>query len=678
MLDIPRVAPKPFSAFDAASAIAPTMPRPQTGQQPSDQIALGDALPFDDTFNNAPFDIADGDPAIQLQGRDLQRFLYRFNMNLAVARQRMETIHADAETDRAVYRMLDREAEYDGAPAVTTPISANKADGELAHILDAIEQRPLFSVTADGFGEAAKEAADIAPIMEAYLEREINRGGSRELLTRGIARDAIQVGTAIVKLVMVQHPSGEWFAVPIDVYRLENAYFDRVYVPNLKNVTCAFEIRKPYYVLDEWAQQGLIDPIELEKIRTLKSERLTKTIEEKELNFDETSFAYQEENAVFKLYEGYMRFRPEGATRSQLYQVYWSDIYKTALSLRVNPVAAAFDHPPIGLARVGKQPGFLLGRSSIRRLNPVQQIADNAINNHLALNNLAANPPFLYRKASPFGKALIDHRLYPGQGIPVTGASNSQDDVKILQFPNPGYNLQDIEVAKQFADQATFTEESIGSSGATRKTFGQFRIEASKGVMRQRLDLGDIAYDVATIGTMIYAMMVAFKVKSEGVIEVGDNGKFLAYDEIPKEKVDQVLDQVLQAQFGDTVDQQGEQAVQEFYDAFKNKLTNGSIPSARRADLTISLKGTKVIADQAAEAEAERQWLPIISALLQAAQSNPYINYNLRRLAESMGFKDVDKRIPPLQMQPGEQTPEQTMQQLQPYHELVAKSSNMA
>ena len=673
MFNIPSVGQGPFNAFDSARAAAPAA-------RPSEAISLDSPLPFDDTFGNPPFDIADGQPAIQLQGRDYERFKYRFNLALAVGRTRMATIHRDAEEDRATYRMLDRKPEYEGAPAITTPISANKADGELAHILDAIEQRPLFSVTPEGFGEPAEDASEVAPIVEAALEREINRGGSRELITRGLARDAVQVGTGIAKLVMVQHPSGEWFAVPTDVYRLENAYFDRIYVPNLKNVTCAFEIRKPYYVLDEWAQQGIIDSAQLEKVRGLKSARFKETIEEEEFNFDETSYAFQEENAVYRLYEGYMRFRPQGGNRSRLYQIIWSDIYKEPLSLRINPVEEAFDHPPIALVRVGKQPGFLLGRSSIRRLNPVQQIADNAINNHLAVNNLAANPPFLYRKASPFGKALIDHRIYPGQGIPVTGASNSQDDVKLLQFPNPGYNLQDIEVANSFADKATFTEESIGSSGATRKTYGQFRIESNKGVMRQRLDLGDIAYDMATLGTMVWAMAVAFKLKSEGVIEVGDNGKFLGYRPTNPEDVQRMQEQVLYSYFGPDVDPQGEQAVQDFMQEFERKLTDNGIPSARRADLTISLKGTKVIADQAAEAEAEGQWLPVITSLIQAVQQNKYINYNVRRLGESLGFKDIDKRMPALtqNIQEQEQSPEATQQMLAPYHDLVARSSNMA
>jgi len=668
MFDIPRALQGPMNPFNQA--------QPQ-GPRPSDGIALGDPLPFPDTFDNPPFDVADGKPAIELQGRDLERFKYRFNLALAVGRSRMETIHREAREDREIYRMLDRQPEYEGAPAITTPISANKADGELSIILDAIEQRPLFSVTPDGFGEAALEASEIAPIIEAALEREINRGGSRELLTRGLARDAVQVGTGIAKLVMVQHPSGEWFAVPIDVYRLENAYFDRIYVPNLKNTTCAFEIRKPYYVLDEWAEQGLIDPAQLEKVKGLKSATFTKTVEEEELNFTEYSYAFQEENAVYKLYEGYMRFRAEGETHSKLYQIIWSDIYKEPLSLRENPVAEAFDHPPIALVRVGKQPGYLLGRSSIRRLNPVQQIADNAINNHLAVNNLAANPPFLYRQASPFGKAWVDHRILPGQGIPVRGASNSNDDVKILQFPNPGLNLQDIEVAKSFADQATFTEESIGSS-STRKTLGQFRIEANHGSMRVRLDVGDIAYDMALVGTMLWAMTVAFKIRSEGVIEVGDNGKFLGYDPVTPEEVKQRQDNAMYSFFGAEVGPDEQQAVKEFMASFDKKLTDGGIPSARHADLTISLKGTKVIADQAAESEAERTWLPVISSLLGAVKQDPFINYNVRRYGESLGFKDIDKRMPSVEAGAQPQTPDEQQQMLAPYHDLVARSSSMA
>ena len=129
---------------------------------------------------------------IQLTGEERRKFEFRFRTALENAMTKMATIHREAEHDRNVYRMMPRAQAYEGQPNVTMPISANKADGVLAHLRDALEQRPPVSFTPEGVGKGANLAAQTAPLCEALMEREINRSGSREIIMSDLPREAVE------------------------------------------------------------------------------------------------------------------------------------------------------------------------------------------------------------------------------------------------------------------------------------------------------------------------------------------------------------------------------------------------------------------------------------------------------------------------------------------------------
>lgn len=616
---------------------------------------------------------ADHEGPLALFGEDLERFKFRLDQSLARAKQRMLTIHEDARNDRKVYRTMMREQVYEGQPNLTTPVSANKADGLLAHIVDAIEQRPLASFVPEGIGRPAERAAQVAPIAAAYLEREINKGGSRERLIRELSKEAVQVGTGIGKLSMVRHPSGEWFAQVSDIIKLETFYVDRVAVPNLKHVFCAYEERIPFYQLEEMADAGLIDRDALESIRGSHSAMFIQTESEEDSNFLESSHAFQEETAVHRIHNCYMRFRPMGASKAVIYEAMWSEQWKVLLAVRENSVGEAYDHPPLALHRIGKDSKHLFGRGVVRRLAPIQDMADNAINTHLAMNNFAASPPFLYKQHSPFGRLIQSkRRIIPGVGIPTLGTPD-RGDVQPLDFRNPGLALQDVSVAQTFADRATYTEEAIGSS-SDRKTLGQFRVEVQRGTMRVRLDLGDLAYDAAQTLTMMWAMMVKYKIQPAGVVEVEDGGKFLGARDIGEEEIAQVMDSIVMPMYaqGDFTPEELAELEQEF----NGRLTDDMIPSAKRSDLTIHLTGTKIIADKAAELDMLSQLTPYILQGLELARQDSFWNYHLRSIIEAMGFKDVEKRIPP---DPGVVMQDEGMRQQMgaPLAETITRSSNM-
>lgn len=623
-------------------------------------------------FEDVPFQRVE--PAIALSGRDLERFVFRFDAALQNARVRMRPLHEEAKRDREVYKMLAREAAYEGGPDITTPLAANKADGVYAMMREAIEQRPLASFTAEGLGEAVAYATAVAPVLEAVLEREINRSGSREKLSGDLAREAVQVGTGIGKLTMASYPN-ETFTQISEVIRLENFYVDRVFVDSLKDTFCAYEKKERVYNLEDMAERGLLDEAAVAAVRAHASGGEPLIAEEAELHWHD-SFSFEEENGIRTLVIGYMRYRPQGERRSKLWECIWHEDSRTVLALRENPVRRAFDAPPLCLQRIGKQTGYLFGRGVVRRLEPEQKMADNAINNHLAMSNLAASPPFLYRQSGPFGRALESYGrggMVPGMGIPTLGAPKD-DEVKPLAFPYTGLELNNVQVAFDFSDRATFSEEALGTATDSRKTLGQFQIEVQKGTMRLRVDLGDFAYDAATTLRQYWAMTVAYKIAPAGVVELDENGKLVALDDIgPEELESEIIAALYPLMARRELSAEDAAEIEKAYGA---KLTEDHIPGVRRNDLTLSLTGTKIIADKIGELNMLMQLTPLITGLLPAAAQDSYINYHLRSIITSMGFADVNKRMPP---DPGRliEDPQKRQLAVQQMHELLAKSARI-
>jgi hypothetical protein len=431
------------------------------------------------------------------------------------------------------------------------------------------------------------------------------------------------------------------------VIPIEDFFVDDIHARVLEDTFHAYRKKYRMFQLDEMVRQGFLDETNVTKVRAFYSDSERTTDAEKDKQFT-PDMSLQDDMSMRTLYFGYMRYRPEGETQANLYQCVYHRAARTPLSLRKAAWEPAVDASPIRLVRIGKKPGELFGTGIVRRLAALQEMADSAINAHLALNKLAANPPFTYRADSAFGRYLDKNGptgIRAGMGIPSLSVGQ-QRDVDILQFPNPGLNIQDVRVSNDMASQATYSEESIGSPTAGRKTLGQFQVEVHKGTIRLRLDLTDFAYDMSELLTMYYSMVCAYKIRPAGIIAIESNGKLIAADEIPASDVSQavLMELVPMLQSGQIRPEEYELVDREIGDM----LTNGRIPAAIRDDLSITLTGTRIIADKVAEIEMMHQFTPFIMSpgMTELLQQDSYINYHVRQLGHAMGFTDMAKRIP--------------------------------
>lgn len=602
-------------------------------------------------FSGAPsllgqgFSLEKPDNPIELTGSDLRRFNYRFFDSFESSKFQMYKVHEDALINQAVYEMVNRISPIDGTEQYTTPMSRNTANGVVAHIKDAIEQPQLFGFKTRSFGALAAEATQTAALCAAMLEREVEVGGSRAVITSDTVRSAVFMGTAVtpMRLSSQKLRNDEQFFYWDEPIPLTNFFVDRVSTRNLWETNCFYYDRQRMYTLEEMALTGILDQ---DAVEMMMNSHITnaRTFGEDLLEFDE-HHRFAAENALVTILYGYMRFRPEGSKYAKLYEAIADISGRKFLSLRCNPYEDAYDSPPLNLWRIGTMPNSLFGTGILQRLKNTQQMMDREINNYFQYSDKLAQPPYIYREKSWIGEKIKREgqgAIRAGMAIP--SKYGDLNDLSFLDWKgNPNVSFGSMQVIQKLKEDATYTNEALSSTDS-RKTLGQTQIEAQRGTLNLRVDLSDFANDAAIAGEMFWRAIVAYKIRKSGVVEVYKGGKLLAYNIIKGQELNQITRQLIYQKL-----LTGEMLPDEaaaFQIEFNQKLTNGKIPHVNRLDLAVSLTGTKIIADKMSELAMLERLTQYITALLPAASQDSHINMHLRSLMLAMGIKDTDLRMP--------------------------------
>ena len=612
---------------------------PAGAMAPLDAIAQADEIPLTDTDPNTfdPLDLLGTDEGlIALSNEDEQRLLYQVRDALSKAEGVMANVRQRARIDRNYYEMLEKIPAYKDGPNYTVPTTRNKTDGVFSHILETIEQTPLFSVS--GYTE---DDIAVAAVNQAYLEREVAFGDNRERLTSGTVKETGVVGTAFVYLEMVEGPNNEPF-VQAGIAKLENMFIYPVEVNDLSQCFVARRFKQPYYILEEQAERGLLVPERVEKLRS--SFAVGDSLVPNKTQPDQTQdFHFSEEMHPHELFEFYIRFRPKGEKISLFHGIYHQPTHQL-LRATLNPYREAFDAPPYRNVRFMSHENYALGTSLPSVLRTPQKIFDDALNSRAAYNRIAATPPYLYNWNNKQLRKALQDGIIPGMGIPNMGPMDRRD-IGAIEFPHPNLTIQDMEMARQLADEATYNDATIGGiSGTTRKTKYQFQTEFNVGMLRLRLNLRDYIYDMSSVGQMIRAMQVAYKVRREGIVKVDTDSrisKLLSFTPITTEMLSQDIPQILlsmppeELQDFDLVG---------FATDFERMLVNNTIPPASHQGLKVSMTGSKIISDKVYESAMYEEFASYISLLPHAAEDTR-IWYYLKRVAESKGIIDWRRLI---------------------------------
>lgn len=573
-----------------------------------------------ETGPGSPYDVS---------GQTLKQITARARYDLYRAKARKTSLNARAKYHRKILDLESKSPAYEGAPDITLPLMRSKRDGVVAHLTDALDVEPFFS--AEGLTE---EAAEVAPIWEALMERELNASDGKERYLMAL-REAVDVGTATIGWSIALGPDGEPL-IQETLTRFENFYAYPVAVDDFTNCSTFRRYKEPWFILKEMADSGMLSAECVEDLHQGGGSGEEITWEEARDGDRDGEFSPDQE--LHELWECYVRWEGE------LWRVVFSERLNKALSVKRNPFREAFDAPPFEPLRVIRKPGYVWGHSVPMLLEAIQKIMDNAEISRMAYNQFAISPIIMADRMNPFTRQLAEGGVAPGMVIQTIG-SPDVNGVRVLEMPKPDITIEDQELAQRFADMATFTDFQVEGApfASSRRTATEVRTSFNVGTLKLRRMLMDLRADLTRAAKKRWALIELFKVRPKGVLPLYREGKqYLLSDEgVSEEEMGQLLVAWLQAE-GPVDPMMLEQERQSL--ASDYQLVSGGIPSVKRDDVRWVPNGTDIIPDKVAELQKLDGFAPFLS-MLELAQQDERIWYFLKTRLQLMGRHDWRKFV---------------------------------
>ena len=582
-----------------------------------------------------------GDPPIALDTIEWRKLMSRLKLDLGHAKDKKRRVDDRAYQDRQAYDLDDKVQEYEGQPNLTTPGTRAKVDSVVGHVLSTIDVQPFFSARPE-----TPESVDIAPIYEAALERELKLADSLgELLDT--PQEAATVGTAIVGFELVTRPSGE-IAIATPLTRLENFFCYPVATNDFSKCTTFRRFKLPYWEVQRQANDGLYD---LEAVRLLRGdgsgENLTKEEGDDNSGGDTPTF---DENRMVELYEAYYRYMPADGDEATLWQVIFSEAHERPLALRENPYKAAFDAPPFAPARFARKSRYVFGVSIPTLMRSPQKIMDDSMNDMLAYGQLARTPVIEVDRNSSLFRTYGEsgYKMRPGDMIQRNGSKDS--GLNVVQFPPAGNAMNEMQVANEMGDTVTFNDHMLQGDNYAGGRRTKYEVQSAYGSSATKLRnyMRTYSRDMLLVSKMVWALFDAFKVEPEGLYSVTKDGEtgMLSSEGTDKDALQMELQTITQELMmnPETAVEANEKILLDSRNGAVVKMGDlefkgGGIPSSRRDDITFSLTGTAISADQQAEQEKLIQWAQFMQ-MVPYGQQDTMVYHYLKRLALSFGFLD--------------------------------------
>ena len=603
----------------------------QLGQLPADEYGitqLPEAPPANTALIEANFTEEDAD-------RVHERLRSRFNNGQGM----MRSHHKNAEINNRLYKMLARKTQpkYQGEPLVTTPLTHDKSEDLFAQLYQTVDQETFWAHK----GESVKDR-EVTMITEKLMNSLImSDPRTAQNIKAGSLKKAIIEGTCFGYISLVRL-DGRVIPKP-EVISISDVITDQSAVDDLSNSFVAIKRTYNMYMIEDMVTDGQISE---QNYNDMKARMVTPSREfEANRKFRQNSVPgagptiHDDENQVVELYECWIEYRRKDSAPGEepkSYMVLYECYSDSILNVIENPFAEAFSGPPITPIRIAQDCGYLFGFSVPDALKTYQRMADEGLYTHLKLNQFAADPPFLYYKNSPFAKSIQSNSLTPGQGFPVSSQDRVTENLHYMEFGNNGLAIQDLQLANQMAEQATFQQEGGGGS---RQSRGEYMARLQIANFKINLKLKQYSLDMATFGDMIYGAICAFYVKPNGIVEVdvGNGSKYLAWDEVETPQIFDMVFREAALQAPQNFDEMI-QTIGQAYLELNEKLTKNTIPSCRNGSIKICLSGDRGVEDKQIEAQKYQQLGIYLEAI--ASINPPGVWYYLKRAMETMGISD--------------------------------------
>src|SRR5574343_614173 len=325
--------------------------------------------------------------ALQLSEAALPGAKTLLDMYLPAAKAARQDLDSAVAAWRRYVRMDKRpDIPWEGAPNVTTPLIRQKVDGVEYHIAAALDVDPMVSAVP-----LSKSAESAQMALESAMQKEIEETDSRVAVFDAI-HDAAVTGTGHLKMVVLANPNRSnadgsmGYTVGFRYVKFENLYVWPVNNPNRHRLSYFERYVLPYWEMKEMAAQGIFDEAAVDRIKESWGIAQSPTGEDEPGPKNSVFFTDATEPIVrnHEVYQCYIRFQPTGAESMEFWVFEYHPASNTVISAAPYTWADWFNYAPYHPIYVKRSPGYYYGDSVPELLEPLQEVADAALNNELA------------------------------------------------------------------------------------------------------------------------------------------------------------------------------------------------------------------------------------------------------------------------------------------------------
>jgi hypothetical protein len=561
------------------------------------------------------FPVNEAEPQVDV-GADNEAMLQELVLLLNQARSFKDPIDKKLAQWRAYFDMQPPMPPFKDALTAAVPIIRQKADGIRAHLKVAIDKEPMFSARP-----YTSEGADVAPVLESLLERELRMSGSKHEIEKAID-EAVLYGTGILKLDISPEGYVQLKHVP---FKNVWAWPDK-YDPKLLSWFVAFW--QPYHEIQRLAEEGYYDKEAVESIATYAAgggfytnETMSTPMVNDEVRWHELVEAWWVRNA-------------------RLQRVVFAPFARKVLRIDDTPFEGAVECPPFFPIYIDPDPILVWGHGLAEVLESAQIVSDAALNQELWSGQYKMRPPVLVRQSSQVWRILSEKGgLFPGQLIPFEGG-DAEEVIKVMDYGMNPFNVQLLGLMNQLTEDATISDFIVpGQPLGGRKTATEIGVTATIGQLKLANYLRYVQRSLEAAIKVYWDVLVGMRVSNAqnpglppGVVKIYSySGGGAVY----------VAEKTVRLNYPTP------EGIMEVF-----------IAGAKRDDVDFVLTGSITAPERELRVQRIAQVLnPAMLQIIMAARQDPGIAILLRRFLDAIGFsQDADLILnPPEQgMAPGE------------------------
>ena len=541
---------------------------------------------------------------------------------LLQARSYKAGLQSKLKTWREMFDMRPPVPPFEGALSASTPVLRQKADGVRAHIKVAIDREPFFSLRA-----YSKDAEDVAPALEAVMEREFRASGSKPHVERAID-DAVIYGTGVLKIAILQGDEVGAPMVGLKHVPLANVWaWPDKYDP--KNLVWFEAFWQPRWLIDRLAEEGVYDR---EAIGQLDNVVSAGGYTDDQMG---GNVAALPEQRWYELIEAWAMYR------GTLHRVVFTGHGTVVLRVEKDPFGGVFDFPPYFPLYIDPDTVSIWGHGMGEILEHLQVVADAALNNELWSAQYKMRPPVLVRAASQLYRVLEQAGgLFPGQVIPFDGAE-PDNVLKVVEYSVNPFNMQVLNLMNQLTEDATMPDFMIpGTPLGGRRTATEIQVMSSIGQLKLANYLRHVQRGLEEVAKHYWRAIVGVRIRMAQMDGLPP-GVYRTWSYSGGGKV-----------------YLAEREVKVTWTAPDGTAYLIHIPSALRDDAEWVLTGSITIPERELRLQRISTLLtPVLLQYIMLARKDPGVHTMMRRFLDALGMAhDADAILgpPPEEMSPGQ------------------------